>query len=113
MNKRKMGGIYEAKAAEYLQKKGFILLEQNYRNRSGEIDIIARDNEYLCFIEVKYRATSGYGSPLEAVDTKKQMQIRKVALYYLMKQGFKDDVPCRFDVIAFEGDELTHLENAF
>ena len=113
MNKRQVGSDYERQAAKYLGEKGMSILEMNYHNRSGEIDIIAKDGEYICFIEVKYRTTNQYGSPLEAVDVRKQKQIRKVALYYLMKHGLSEWTPCRFDVIAFEGEEITHLENAF
>ncbi len=113
MNKRLIGSGYEQRAAEYLKGKGMSILEMNFRNRGGEIDIIAMDGEYICFVEVKYRTTNQYGSPLEAVDYRKQQQIRKVALYYLMRQGLSEWTPCRFDVIAFEGEELTHLENAF
>jgi len=113
MNKRQIGSDYEKQAVEYLKEKGFCILEMNYRNRSGEIDIIAKDGEYICFVEVKYRTTSDFGSPLEAVNYKKQQQIRKVALYYLMRQGLSEWTPCRFDVIAFEGDEITYIENAF
>lgn len=113
MNKRQIGSDYEHRAAEYLKEKGMTILEMNFRNRGGEIDIIAKDGEYICFIEVKYRTTNQYGSPLEAVDYRKQKQIRKVALYYLMMHGLNEWTPCRFDVIAFEGDEITHMENAF
>jgi len=94
-------------------QKGYKILERNFRNRGGEIDIIAKDKDYFCFIEVKYRTTNEFGSPLEAVDFRKQNQIRKVALYYLMKNKLSEWTPCRFDVIAFEGEKLTHVENAF
>jgi len=113
VNKRQMGTSYEIKAEEYLMKKGYKILERNYRNRQGEIDIIAKDREYFCFIEVKYRTTNEFGNPLEAVDFRKQKQIRKVALYYLMKNKLSEWTPCRFDVIAFEGEKMTHIENAF
>ena len=113
MNKRQIGGEYERLAAEYVKSKGIYILEMNFRNRGGEIDIIAKDGEYICFIEVKYRTTNEWGSPLEAVNYRKQQQIRKVALFYLMCHGFHEWTPCRFDVIAFEGNEITHIENAF
>lgn len=112
-NKRQMGTSYEIKAEEYLMQKGYKILERNFRNRQGEIDIIAKGGEYFCFVEVKYRTTNEFGSPLEAVDYRKQNQIRKVALYYLMKNKLSEWTPCRFDVIAFEGEKLTHIENAF
>lgn len=112
-NKRQTGTSYEIKAEEYLIEKGYRILERNFQNRSGEIDIIAKDGEYFCFVEVKYRATNDFGSPFEAVDIRKQNQIRKVAAYYLMKQKLSEWTPCRFDVIGFVGEEMTHIENAF
>ena len=113
LNKRQTGTVYEQKAKEYLISKGYQILECNFRNRNGEIDIIAKDGEYLCFVEVKYRTTNEFGSPLEAVGWNKQNQIRRVAQYYMMKHHLNEWTPCRFDVIAFEGEKMTHLENAF
>lgn len=113
VNKRQAGTSYEIKAEEYLINKGYKILERNFRNRSGEIDIIAKDGEYFCFVEVKYRTTNDFGSPLEAVDYRKQNQIRKVAMFYLMKNKLSEWTPCRFDVIGFEGEKMTHIENAF
>ena len=112
-NKRQTGTAYEIKAEEYLLGKGYKILERNFRNRSGEIDLIAKKDGQIHFVEVKYRTTSNFGNPLEAVDVRKQNQIRKVAMYYLMKNKLSEWTPCQFDVIAFEGDEMTHLENAF
>ena len=112
-NKRQIGSDYEQKAVQYLLKNGYTILEQNYRNRCGEIDIIARQRGVLVFLEVKYRTTSSYGSPLEAVNWHKQNQIKKVAFFYMMCHGLSEWTPCRFDVIAYEGDRLTHIENAF
>lgn len=113
VNKRQMGTSYEIKAKEYLLQNGYQILERNFRNRSGEIDIITKDGAYFCFIEVKYRTTNDCGSPLEAVDVRKQNQIRKTALYYLMKNKLSEWTPCRFDVIGFEGEQMTHVKNAF
>lgn len=79
----------------------------------GEIDIIAREGEYLCFVEVKYRSGDGYGSPLEAVGVYKQRKIIKVAHYYMMRKRLGLYMPCRFDVIAIEKDQITLLRNAF
>ena len=113
VNKRQVGTSYEIKAEEYLLKNGYRILERNFQNRCGEIDIIAKDGEYFCFIEVKYRTTKAYGSPLEAVNVRKQNQIRKVAQYYFMKNKLHDGIPCRFDVIGFEGEDMVHIKNAF
>ena len=112
-NKRQTGTSYEIKAEEYLLQNGYKILERNFRNRSGEIDIIAKDGEYFCFIEVKYRTTNDFGNPFEAVDYQKQNPIRKVANYYFMKNKLSEWTPCRFDVIGFVGEEMMHIENAF
>lgn len=113
MNKRQTGAAYELKAEEFLLGNGYKILERNFRNRSGEIDLIAKKGGQIHFVEVKYRTTAMYGNPLEAVDFRKQNQIRKVAMYYLMKNKLSEWTPCQFDVVAFEGEEMTHIENAF
>lgn len=112
-NKRRIGSEYEQRAEQYLMEKGYRILERNFRNRMGEIDIIASQKGVMVFCEVKYRTSSAFGSPLEAVDWRKQNQIRKVAQFYLMCHGRSEWTPCRFDVIAFEGENMTHVENAF
>ena len=112
-NQRTVGSRYEQEAAAFLNQKGLDIVEQNYRCRVGEIDLIARDGETLVFCEVKYRYNGGTGDPAAAVDYRKQNQIRKVAMYYLMKNKLSEWTPCQFDVIAFEGEKMTHLENAF
>ncbi len=113
-NRRKIGNNYEQKAAEYLKQQGFVVIGQNFYSRWGEIDIIARDGKYLVFAEVKYRKDNSCGSPLEAVDAKKQRRICKAASYFCIKNGYGDMTPCRFDVIAMTGnDEIVHIKNAF
>ncbi len=114
MNTRKTGAEYEELAAQYLKEQGYRILERNYRNRFGEIDILARKAAQLVIVEVKYRSTTGYGDPLEAVDARKQKKICRTASYYCMKHGIMENVSCRFDVIAIYGDgTLRHEENAF
>jgi putative endonuclease len=113
MNKRQIGADYEARAAAYLEAQGYGILERNFRCRTGEIDIIAREGDYLCFVEVKYRADAGCGSPLESVDYHKQQKILAVARYYMMCHGVPSDAACRMDVVAIEGDRITLLRNAF
>ena len=78
----------------------------------GEIDLIAREGDCLVFVEVKYRTGNRYGSPLEAVNVRKQITIRKVAQYYLL--GRKQlDRQVRFDVVGICGDQIEHIRNAF
>lgn len=112
-NRRRVGAEYEQAAAAYLQARGLSVIEQNYRNRSGEIDLIARDGDYLVFVEVKYRKSGGSGDPAEAVDARKQQKIRSVARYYLYSRGYGEDTLCRFDVVAVLGSEIRWIRDAF
>lgn len=111
-NFRRTGTYYEQIAAEYLKKQGYLILQMNYRCRLGEIDIVARDGACVVFCEVKYRTDCRTGTPLEAVDIRKQKVIFRCAVYYLTEYG-QEDSPCRFDVIGIEGREITHVINAF
>ncbi len=111
-NKRRIGRQYERAAGEYLVSLGYEIVEYNFSCRMGEIDIIAQDEEYLVFCEVKYRSGRMMGHPLEAVGSKKQQVISKCAVYYLMAKGL-GEVPCRFDVVSVEGKEIILIKNAF
>lgn len=113
MNKRAVGAHYEERAADYLKEAGYRILARNFQNRTGEIDIIARDGEYLVFVEVKYRADGACGSPLEAVDSRKQHNIVHMARVYMLKHGYGTETCCRFDVLAIEGERITLVRNAF
>lgn len=113
MNKRQLGADYEDKACEYLESKGYIILDRNFRNKNGEIDIIAKDKECLVFIEVKYRQNKTYGYSTEAVNYRKQAIIYRVAENYLSYKSEYYGMPCRFDVIGFDNDNLNHIKNAF
>ncbi len=113
MNRRQIGTAYEKVAADYLIARGYRILERNFRSRSGEIDLIAQEGTYLCFVEVKYRRNGDCGSPLEAVNAYKQRKILQAARYYLMLHGLGMDTACRFDVVAVEGDTITLIKNAF
>ena len=92
--------------------EGYEILEYNYRCKTGEIDIIAREAGYLVFCEVKYRASDKKGHPAEAVNPAKQRTISKSALCYMAVNGI-DEVPCRFDVVSIENHEVTLYRNAF
>ena len=86
-------------AADYLAKKGYRILERNYRYHRNEIDIIARHQKTLCFIEVKTRSSHEKGHPADAVTTIKQREIIKAAKAFLAFSG-EEATDCRFDVIA-------------
>lgn len=113
MNRRAVGTAYEKQAGAYLAEEGYKILEYNFRCRMGEIDIIARDEEYLVFVEVKYRESEGRGNPFEAVDQKKQCVISRVAAYYCLTHGYGEMTPCRFDVVAILGNQISLIKNAF
>lgn len=113
MNKRKVGADKESLAAAFLEKQGVTILEHNFRNRSGEIDLIGRDGEYLVFFEVKFRHNADMGHPEEAVGYAKQRQICRVADYYRCVKGLSSQTAVRYDVIAIEGEQVRWVKNAF
>jgi putative endonuclease len=118
MSNRSLGQYGEEHTCRYLQEKGYKILEKNFRNQLGEIDIIAQYNKTICFIEVKTRKTLHYGAPFEAVHSTKQLKMVQMALSYL-KYKFKTiEILCRFDVISIyqtASDQLKieHIVNAF
>lgn len=111
-NNRAVGTACEQAAGSFLKKKGYRILEYNYRSRIGEIDIIAMDGAYLVFCEVKYRASQRAGSPLEAVDRKKQRTLARCALQYMTRHHMTEH-PARFDVIGMSREEIVHIQDAF
>lgn len=113
LNTRRTGDNFEEVAVRFLQEHGYEILERNYRCRLGEIDIIAKDHCYLVFIEVKYRSTTNYGLPIEAVDINKQRKIYKVAQWYLKEHHVYDDINIRFDVVGILGKDIKIYKNAF
>ena len=106
----------EEKAVALLVEKGFEIIERNYRYGKGELDIIARDKDFLVFVEVKSRESLEYGKPEEAITKKKMSQIRKIAEAYLAEKNILNE-NIRFDVVAilFLNGEISieHYENAF
>jgi putative endonuclease len=114
MNKKEIGSKYENIAKKFLEKKEYKILEMNYRNFIGEIDIIARDADQLIFVEVKARKTKKFGLPREAITYKKIDKIRKCSLVY-MKDNKIYDCPLRFDVVEVYINEkkINHIINAF
>lgn len=111
-NCRKVGNRMEERAAQELRRRGYRILERNFRCRSGEIDIIARQDGYLVFVEVKYRKNAEKGCAAEAVNFRKQQKICRVADYYL-RMHCAEIPSCRFDVAALDGEDFRVYENAF
>lgn len=111
MNKRDIGKVNEDRAADYLIKKGYKVVAQNYRNRYGEVDIIAEDNNTTIFVEVKYRTGSIYGTGEESIDAKKCRKIAKVAQHYICAVNTGNSI--RFDAVIFNDNEVSHIENFF
>ena len=113
---QKFGEKSENLAAWYLRENGYKIIEQNYRNRMGEIDIIAQDKNTIVFVEVKSRRSIRYGSPKWAVTPQKQRKISMVALYYL-KATKQIDAKARFDVVAITSNrdvpQIEIVKNAF
>jgi putative endonuclease len=97
-----LGKSGEDRAARELERRGYAILEQRYRTKHGEIDIVAQDGETLVFVEVKVRETSEFGTAAEAVTRWKQRRLGSMAAEYLARHRLVN-VPCRFDVVAIDG----------
>jgi len=99
---REQGNRFEDIAADWLQQQGLRLLQRNYRTRCGEIDLIMLEQRFLVFVEVRSRANPCYGGAAATVDWRKQRRILRSAEAYLKQNTKFKDLPCRFDVLAFE-----------
>ena len=107
----------EEVACRHLQGKGYEILERNFRCRTGELDIVARIRNTICFVEVKSRKGMTTGLPSEAVTKEKQQHLRSAALFYLYSHPQKKNEFLRMDVIEIlriqDKTYLRHIENAF
>ena len=119
--KRKFGDFGEKIARVFLKDKGYLILETNYQKRVGEIDIIAKFNDVLHFIEVETRtnfSNEKYGAPQEAVNCYKQKRLIKTALLYLLENEYSDDANWQIDVMAITIDKnkktakINYIKNA-
>ena len=117
--KKTVGNLGEDAAVKYLKKNKYIILDRNFNVHGGEIDIIAKDGDYVVFVEVKTRTNEDYGGGLEAVNYTKQQRLIKAAQIYMLRLG---DVPARFDVLVVSGmmngkrlkiEKIEHIRNAF
>lgn len=111
------GKLAEQLSKEYLQKKGYEILEESWRYSRAEVDLIASINNIIIFVEVKARSGTGFGLPEEFVDAKKQKLLSEAANEYIFLKGHQGEI--RFDVVAilfkkgFASYEIKHIEDAF
>ena len=118
MNTKTSGDWGESQVAAYLCRRGFRIVTTKYRCRFGEIDLIARDGDMLCFVEVKLRRNTDYGLPREYVTSAKQRRLRKTAEWYISCRD--PEARCRFDVAEVYPDptdlllppRIVYLEDA-
>lgn len=95
------GRVGEDKAEVYLESKGYKILTRNFRVKTGEIDIIAKDKSYLVFVEVKLKKSSFFGLPEEMVHSIKQFKVLKTAQLYIQKNNIDPETTnWRFDVVS-------------
>jgi putative endonuclease len=114
--RQRLGAEGERAAEKFLRRQRYTIVQRNYRCPSGEVDLIALDHSTLVFIEVKTRTQPGFGSPLEAVDRRKQRQIQRAAQYFLSENRLHDR-NARFDVVGVWWDnghvQCELVKNAF
>jgi len=101
----------EALAAAFLQAKGMTIIEKNFRAKVGEIDIIAKDQDEVIFVEVRARASRDFGGAAASVGGAKRRKLIRAARLWLQARNW--DGACRFDVVAVDGGKLEHLPAAF
>jgi putative endonuclease len=112
LDKTQKGKFFEDRAVKYLESIGYKVLLRNYRSKYGEIDIIAETDNVIVFVEVKGRFTESFGSGEESITKKKIDKIIKTALQFIEENNLQEK-DFRFDVVAFKGNQIFHLENAF
>ena len=108
------GALAEQRAARYLQEQGLKLVEQNYRNRFGEIDLIMQDGATLVFVEVRQRRNADFGGAAASIDIYKQQRIIRASQLYL--SGLAHTPACRFDAVLYcgrPGEAAQWLKSAF
>ena len=98
-HRQSLGKRGEDLACAELEKRGYVIVDRRFRTRCGELDIVARDEGVLVFVEVKARSSSNFGTPLESVTWQKQQRISRMAEAYLCAKRMAGTA-CRFDVVA-------------
>lgn len=114
--KSNLGKFGEKIAVQYLERRNYEIIGRNYRCRAGEIDIIAKKDYFLVFIEVKTRSNVIFGEPVESINNEKAEKIRKIADYYIAINGV-ENAEVRFDIITvqkfYKKIVISHFKNAF
>lgn len=114
---QRVGRKAEAQAEQHITATGAKVLCRNLLCRAGEIDLVCLDGEVLAFVEVRHRESRRFGGAAASVGALKQQRLARAAAYFLPKltrRYFRGHIPpCRFDVIALEGDELAWLKGVF
>lgn len=116
-SRKKLGNKGEKRAANFLRKQGYQIIEKNYHSLLGEIDIVAKEGESIVFVEVKTRRSTDFGLPEEALSYDKRRRLSKLALNYLAHRRIEGS-NCRFDVVSIlmDNNKVKHIElikNAF
>lgn len=106
------GSDGEERAAAYLLRAGFRIVERNFRSKFGELDIVARDQGALVFVEVRTRGGYLHGNAVEMVNVQKQRKVTRVAYSYIARKR-PSFTTARFDVIGITGDDLVHVKDAW
>lgn len=107
------GQDWEGRAFDHLRAQGLVPVTRNFRCKAGEIDLVMRDGPTLVFVEVRRRASSAYGGAAASVTAAKQAKLLRAARLYLMLRHGAAPPPCRFDVVAIEGERLEWIRDAF
>jgi len=118
MSNKVLGNYGEFLAKQYLQSQGYQILDVNFRNKIGEIDLIALDGKTVCFVEVKTRDSLDQGQPYEAVNAWKIRKLSQMAVSYLKYKYHSLEILSRFDVISIVrhkagAPDIKHIKNAF
>jgi len=114
LSSKQTGDAWEVKARRWLEGKGLRFIAANVRGRGGEIDLIMKDGQTTVFVEVRYRQSSQFGGAAASVTPAKQHKLLQTALLWLARHnGSFDTVDCRFDVVAFTGNDVDWFKNAF
>lgn len=114
LSRKHTGDAWELQARRWLESKGLRFIAANVRARGGEIDLIMKEGQVTVFVEVRYRQTSHFGGAAASVTRAKQQKLLQTARVWLARHnGSFDTVDCRFDVVAFTGNAIEWLKNAF